>query len=104
MSGEISKSDAVLLESAKDLEQTYDDVQGDLVKMRGDLENLEAQWRGRGGAGFKQAIAAWQTRADKVLQTLGTFKEELKSAEAIYDVTESDVEAQFNRYSTLGGN
>jgi WXG100 family type VII secretion target len=99
---EISKSDQVLLDSAKDLEQTHDEVKGDLIRMRGQLDNLEAQWVGRGGQGFRAAITAWQGRSDKVLQALETFKANLKDVEAKYDVTEADVAQVFNRYSTLG--
>jgi len=102
MSGGISKSDQVLLDSAKDLQTTYDDVTGDLKSMRGELEQLQAQWMGRGGTAFQGAINQWQIHADKVLAAMQAFKGELQSVEATYDATETEVSDVFNKYSSLG--
>jgi WXG100 family type VII secretion target len=101
MGKEISKTDQVLLDSAKDLETTYDDVTGDLRTMRTQLENLQSQWVGRGGTAFQNTINNWQNRSNAILAAMGDFKEALKDTEAHYDVTESDVEAVFNKYSSL---
>lgn len=99
MSGEISKSDRVLLDSAKDLQDTYDDVKSDITTMRSQLENLQSQWVGRGGSAFQNVITTWQTKADKVLQCMEVFKEQLTQVEAKYTVTEDDVEQVFNKYA-----
>lgn len=99
MSGNISKSDQVLLDSAKDLQTTYDDVKGDLSTMRGKLDHLQTAWQGRGGAAFQGAINTWQQKADKVLLCMQEFKEQLEAVDAKYTVTEDDVSAVFNKYA-----
>ena len=99
MSGEISKSDRVLLDSAKDLQDTYDDVKSDITTMRSQLENLQSQWVGRGGSAFQNVITTWQTKADKVLQCMEVFKEQLTQVESTYNVTEDDVSSVFNKYA-----
>jgi WXG100 family type VII secretion target len=95
----ISKSDQVLLDSAKDLQTTYDDVKSDITQMRGQLENLQSQWVGRGGQAFQNVIVSWQGKADKVLLCMETFKEQLTQVESTYTVTEDDVSSVFNKYA-----
>lgn len=99
MSGNITKSDRVLLDSAKDLQTTYDDVRTDITQMRGQLESLQGQWLGRGGQAFQNVIVSWQGKADKVLQCMEVFKEQLTQVEATYNVTEDDVSSVFNKYA-----
>lgn len=95
----ISKADQVLLDSAKDLGTTWEDLNGDVKNMRNQLMNLQAQWIGRGGTAFQGAINAWQTHADKVLRTMQDFKEQLIQTEDTYTVTEERVENVFNKYA-----
>ena len=95
----ISNSDRVLLDSAKDLQTTYDDVKSDISQMRGQLENLQSQWVGRGGQAFQNVIVSWQGKADKVLQCMEVFKEQLTQVESTYTVTEDDVSSVFNKYA-----
>jgi WXG100 family type VII secretion target len=100
----ISKSESVLLDSIKDLDQTYIDVRGDITTMRNKLDNLQQAWVGRGGTAFQGAITAWQTQANRVLQVMETFSEELGAVEQQYGATEDQVSEAFNKYAGgLGG-
>lgn len=99
MSGNISKTDRVLLDSARDLQATYGDVTSDITRMRGQLENLQSQWVGRGGQTFQHMIATWQGKADQVLRCMEIFKTQLTDAESTYDVTEDSVSSLLRKYA-----
>lgn len=96
----ISKSDQVLIDSATDLAQTYEDVKAKFDKMRSQLQSMESQWVGSGGRSFQGAIAAWDNKQNQVLRNLEDFSGKLSDAETTYSVTESDVDAVFNKYTT----
>ncbi|WP_110207828.1 WXG100 family type VII secretion target [Nocardioides daejeonensis] len=95
----ISKSDQVLLDSAKDVQQVYDDVNSDIAVLRGKLSRLEAEWVGRGGTAFQSTIQRWDDAARRTTAALLRFKEELGNVESNYTVTEDQVEQVFNRYA-----
>jgi WXG100 family type VII secretion target len=99
MSGNISKTDRVLLDSARDLQTTHEEVRSDLARMRSQLENLQAQWVGRGGQSFQHVITSWQGKADQVLRCMDEFKEQLTASESTYRDTEDHVAAQFMKYA-----
>lgn len=96
----ISKSDQVLIDSAKDLAQTYDEVKAKFERMRSQLQSMESQWVGSGGRSFQGAIAAWDNKQRQVLRSLEEFSGSLSDAESTYSVTESDVDSVFNKYTT----
>lgn len=96
----ISKSDRVLLDSARDVAQTHDEVTGDLTALRHRLTRLEAEWVGRGGVAFQGTMLRWDDAARRTLAALLRFQEELGSVESSYSVTEEQVEQVFNRYAS----
>lgn len=95
----ISKSDRVLLDSAKDVQTTYDDVVSDINTLRNQLTQLETEWIGRGGGAFRGTILRWEEGARTTMEALQRFKTELGAVESDYNVTEDQVEAVFNRYA-----
>lgn len=99
MSGNISKTDGVLLDAARDLQATYGEVTSDIARMRGQLESLQSQWVGRGGQTFQHLVATWQGKADQVLRCMEAFKEQLTAAEGTYEVTEDSISSLFTKYA-----
>lgn len=95
----ISKSDRVLLDSAKDVQVTYDDVISDISTLRNQLTQLETEWIGRGGGAFRNTIMRWEEGARVTVEALQRFKSELSQVESDYNVTEDQVEQVFNRYA-----
>ncbi len=95
----ISKSDRVLLDAAKDVQVTYDDVISDINTLRNQLTQLESEWVGRGGGAFRGTIMRWEEGARVTVEALQRFKTELGEVESNYNVTEDQVEQVFNRYA-----
>lgn len=95
----ISKSDRVLLESARDVRQVHEEVTGDLTALRNRLSRLEAEWVGRGGTAFQGTLLRWDDAARRTLAALLRFQEELGHVEADYALAEEQVEQAFHRYA-----
>ncbi|CAM3168714.1 WXG100 family type VII secretion target [Nocardioides dubius] len=95
----ISKSEQVLLQSAKDVEQVYQESTADIATLRGKLARLETEWVGRGGTAFQTTIMRWDEAAKKTLSALERFRDELNAVEAHYTSTEDNVSQGFNRYA-----
>ncbi len=95
----ISKTDRVLLDAAKDVQVTYDDVTSDINTLRNQLTQLETEWVGRGGGAFRGTIMRWEEGARTTVEALQRFKTELGEVESSYNVTEDQVEQVFNRYA-----
>lgn len=95
----IKKSAEVLVDSAQELDRTYQDVTTRITKMRSQLDGLQSQWIGRGGTGFAGSIEAWQGQANKVKQALEDFGRQLRDVEASYNTTEDAVSSAFNKYA-----
>ena len=96
----ISKSDHVLLDSARDVQQVHEEVTGDLTSLRNRISRLEAEWIGRGGTAFQGTVMRWDDAARRTLAALVRFGDELGHVEAAYTVTEEQVEQVFNRYAS----
>lgn len=97
-SGGLSKSDQVLIEAAKDVGRTKEDLVGDITSLRNKLDQLQGQWEGRGGRAFTGAIQAWQNTADRVLGAMDNFKAELEGSEGTYNEAEDIVAGALNKY------
>lgn len=96
--GGLSKSDQVLIEAARDVGRTKEDLVGDINNLRTKLLNLQGQWEGRGGSAFQGAIQAWQNTADRVLGAMDNFKAELEGSEGTYNESEDIVAGALNKY------
>lgn len=95
----ISKSDTVLLESARDVAQVHEEVTADITALRNRISRLEAEWVGRGGAAFQGTILRWDEGARRTLSALLRFGDELTQVESDYTVTEDQVQQVMNRYA-----
>lgn len=96
----ISKSDQVLLDSARDVGQVHDEVTGDLGALRNRISRLEAEWLGRGGTAFQGTIRRWDEGARRTMAALLRFQEELTQVESDYALAEDHVTQAMNRYAS----
>ncbi|MDO7868007.1 WXG100 family type VII secretion target [Nocardioides jiangxiensis] len=98
----IGKADGVVLAAAADVGETRARLDGDLAALRSQLDHLSGQWEGRGHAAFVNAIAAWQSTADRIVHSLDDFEAQLRATESTYDEAESQVAAALGRFAARG--
>lgn len=95
----INVGDGDVLRAARDVAATREVLVARTGQMHQRLQQLGGQWAGRGELAFQGAIQAWQRTADRVVAALDGFHEQLTSADATYEQTETGVEQRLNRYA-----
>ena len=104
MSSPISVDFATLNQASKDVSTTRNDVDGELKKLRGVVNELSGAWIGSAGASFQSVMTRFDGDANALLSALGEIGELLQKAGAQHQATDEQQNETMNKFnSALNG-
>lgn len=83
---------------------TRSDVDGDLTRLRGLVDQLAGAWRGQAAVGFQNLMQRWDQDTAKLLQALDNIAELLDQSGTQHEVNDQEQQAAMGRIaSALNG-
>lgn len=99
MAGEISKQDQALSRAANLVAEARQELNGQLQQLGGKLQGIGSQWRGSGAAAFNNVMERWNADAQKIIQSLEAFEDNLEKSESTYTAADDAQSAAFSKLS-----
>lgn len=91
---------ATLHQAANDVRSTRSDVDGDLSRLRGMVDQLANAWRGQAGVGFQNLMQRWDQDTAKLLNALDNIGELLDQSGTQHEVNDESQQAEMNRIAS----
>lgn len=93
----IEVDQATLRAAAADARSTRSDVDGDLRRLQGLVQQMATAWRGQAGLGFQNLMQRWEQDTQKLLAALDGIAELLGSSAAQHEATDEAEQAAMGR-------
>jgi WXG100 family type VII secretion target len=95
---------AELIQAAKNMEDTNQQLQGALKNVMGEVENVAASWSGQAHTAFQQLMSQFSDDANKLNQNLNQIAEAVSGSAAAYQRQEEEsAQSVSSIQSMLGG-
>jgi len=94
---------ATLHKAAQDVRQTKSDVDGELRKLGGTVQDLQPAWKGAAAAGFQNLMQRWQDDTNKLLTALNEIGDLLDKAATRHQTTDEEQSSMFSKYDSALG-
>lgn len=91
---------ATLHQAANDVRATRSDVDGDLSRLRGLVDQLASAWRGQAAVGFQNLMQRWDQDTAKLLAALDNIGELLDQSGTQHEVNDEAQQAEMNRIAS----
>lgn len=93
----IEVDQATLRAAAGDVRSTRSDVDGDLRRLQGLVQQMATAWRGQGGIGFQNLMVRWNEETNKLLVALDGIADLLDTSATQHEVTDEAEQATIGR-------
>lgn len=96
----IEVDQATLRAAAGDVRSTRADVDGDLRRLQGLVQQMASAWRGQAGTGFQNLMLRWREDTDKLLVALDGIADLLDSSATQHETTDEAEQAAMGRINS----
>ncbi len=83
-------------QAASNVERVKDEVQGELSRLRGVVEDVSGSWKGQAQASFHSLMERWDENARDLNEALQSIADNIRSNAGDFDNTDVDNAAAFN--------
>jgi WXG100 family type VII secretion target len=101
MAGSFQTGSAEMLQAVKSMEETNQQLQGNLKNLESEVEGVASAWQGTAAAAFNTLMAKFNEDATKLNQDLNQISEAVTGNQKNYQAQED--ESQSSMTSILGG-
>lgn len=91
---------ATLHQAANDTRSTRTEVDGDLRKLWGVVDNLAMAWKGGASTGFQQLMQRWNEDTEKLLKSLDDIGDMLQQTGTATQANDDEQQQMLNRYNS----
>ncbi|GIF76387.1 WXG100 family type VII secretion target [Asanoa siamensis] len=91
---------ATLHKAAGDVRSTRSDVDGDLKRLWGVLDDLAVAWQGQASAGFQNLMTRWQGDVSKLLTALDNIGDLLDQGGTTHQVNDEQQNEMLNKFNS----
>ncbi|AZA12050.1 WXG100 family type VII secretion target [Corynebacterium gerontici] len=92
----------VMVSTAGRVDDTNNEVQGELTRLRGVVDAVRGSWAGSAQHSFDGLMERWNTSARDLQQALQSIADNIRSNAGSFDHTEADNVAAFNAVGGQG--
>jgi ESAT-6 family protein len=104
LTGPIQVEAATLHAAAGNVRSTRQDVDGELRKLLGVVDELSGAWQGQASTGFQNLMQRWNSDSQALLSALGEIADLLDKAGTQHTVNDEQQQQMFGKYDgALGG-
>jgi len=103
LTGPIQVDYATLHAAAGNVRSTRSEVDGELRKLLGVVDDLAAAWQGQASSGFQNLMHRWNTDSQKLLTALGDIADLLDKAGTRHSTNDAEQQQMFGRYDSALG-
>ncbi|ALC05053.1 hypothetical protein CDES_03000 [Corynebacterium deserti GIMN1.010] len=86
----------VMLATAGQVDDTNDQVQSELNRLRGVVDSVRGSWAGQAQVSFDALMNRWNASARQLQEALGSISENIRSNARNFESTEADNSQAFN--------
>lgn len=90
----------VMVSTAGRVDDTNDQVQGELNRLRGVVDSVRGSWAGQAQASFDQLMSRWTASARELQEALQSISDNIRHNATSFSNTETDNAQAFN---SVGG-
>ncbi|HJF12921.1 WXG100 family type VII secretion target [Corynebacterium falsenii] len=83
-------------QAAGNVDRVNGEVQGELNRLRGVVEEVSGAWKGQAQVSFYGLMERWNDSAKQLNQALASISENIRANASAFDQTEMDNAAAFN--------
>jgi len=91
---------ATLHKAAGDVRSTRADVDGDLKRLGGVIDDLAVAWQGQASAGFQSLMVRWNGDVAKLLGALDNIADLLDKGGTTHQVNDEEQNAMINKFNS----
>lgn len=89
---------ATLHQAANDTRSTRTEVDGDLRKLWGVVDNLAMAWKGSASTGFQQLMERWNEDTEKLLKAMDDIADMLDQTGTSTQVNDEEQQQMLNKF------
>lgn len=86
----------VMLATAGHVDDTNDQVQGELSRLRGVVDSVRGSWAGQAQVSFDSLMNRWDSSARQLQEALASISDNIRSNARNFENTEADNSRAFN--------
>ncbi|MBP3088652.1 WXG100 family type VII secretion target [Corynebacterium sp. sy017] len=100
MSGLLRTEAEVMVSTAARVDDTNNEVQGELNRLRGVVDSIRGAWAGSAQVSFDNLMQRWNSSAQNLQQALGSISDNIRSNARSFENVEAD---NAQAFSSVGG-
>ncbi|MFC4065169.1 WXG100 family type VII secretion target [Actinoplanes subglobosus] len=89
---------ASLHTAAKDTREVRQDIEGDLKKLWGVVDDLAIAWQGKASSGFQTLMSRWSEDTKKLLTAMDNIADLLDKTGTSHQVNDEEQEQMLNKF------
>ncbi len=98
MTGQFEVEHATLHTAASDVRSTRSEVDGELKKLWGVVDDLAIAWKGSASAGFQNLMSRWNEDVQKLLQAMDNIADLLDKTGTAHQVTDEEQQQMLDKF------
>jgi WXG100 family type VII secretion target len=98
MTGPFEVDHATLHTAAGDVRNTRSEVDGELRKLRGVIDDLAGAWKGQAASGFQSLMERWNTDSDKLLRAMDGIADLLDKTATTHQANDEQQQQMLDRF------
>ncbi|MBC6795128.1 WXG100 family type VII secretion target [Corynebacterium macclintockiae] len=83
-------------QAASNVDRVKNEVQGELSRLRGVVEEVSGSWKGQAQASFHSLMQRWDDNARKLNEALQSIADNIRANAGDFDSTDADNASTFN--------
>lgn len=103
MSGHFRTESQTMVSTAAHVDQTNDEVQAELSRLRATVDGVRASWQGSAQMAFDNLMQRWDASARQLQDALTSIAENIRANARAFDTSEADNEAAFRSVGVGAG-
>jgi early secretory antigenic target protein ESAT-6 len=100
MTGPFRADTETLHQAAKDVRTARNDVNGDLARLRGVVDDLAVAWAGQASTGFQSLMVRWDADVAKLLRAMDEIADLLDQGGVTHQVNDENQQQMINRFNS----
>jgi WXG100 family type VII secretion target len=98
MTGQFEVEHATLHTAANDVRTTRSEVDGELKKLWGVVDDLAVAWQGQASTGFQSLMSRWNEDVQKLLQAMDNIADLLDKTGTAHQVNDEEQQQMLDKF------